>query len=93
MEIKIFHSFWSSLLYVLANGQTSEFGMFVIFILAVTFMGLLLGYRYSLYVQTKDFSPFLVWRASSTLILCFISLANELTLSILVVTALAISFW
>jgi hypothetical protein len=49
MEVKILHSFWSSLLYVASNYQKTEFGMFIVFIFAIIFKGALIGRRYSIW--------------------------------------------
>ena len=49
MEVKIFHSFWSSLLYIIANYQSSDFGMFIVFAFALIFLVTIIGRRYSIY--------------------------------------------
>ena len=38
-------------------------------------------------------SPFFVWRAVSTLLVCFVSLANEIVITLMVMVALCISLW
>ena len=72
----MWHSFWSSLLYIIANYKATEFSMFVVFLLGIMFVAGLIGRRYSIYKEDNDFSPFFVWRASATLIICFLSFAN-----------------
>ena len=93
MEVKVFHSFWSSLLYIVSNYQESQFAMFMIFIFAIIFLGALVGRRYSIWKETHDFSPFFVWRAASTLLVCFVAMANEIVISLLVVISLGVTLW
>ena len=93
MEVKILHSFWSSLLYIVSNYQKTSFGMYMIFIFATIFLGALIGRRYSIWKETKDFSPFFIWRALSTLLICFVAMANEIVISILVIVSLVIILW
>ena len=49
MEVKVFHSFWTSLLYIIANYRASEFGMYIVFILGIAFLSAIVGRRYSIY--------------------------------------------
>jgi len=93
MEVKILHSFWSSLLYVISNYQKNEFGMYMIFIFAIIFLGALIGRRYSIWKETQDFSPFFVWRMLSTFVICFVALANEIVISVLVIVSLIVTLW
>jgi hypothetical protein len=96
IEVKVLHSFWSALLFIVANYQATEFSIFVTFILAIVFLGGIIGRRYSIYKETGDFGPFFFWRAAATLTICFVAMANEVVVSVLVVLAMATTlceFW
>ena len=93
MEIKIFHSFWSSLLYIIVNYRATEFGMFIIFVLALCFLGGIIARRYSIWKDSKDLSPLFFWRAAGTLLICFVALANELIVSLLLLVGIGITMW
>jgi hypothetical protein len=76
VEVKILHSFWSALLFVVINYNATNFSVFVTFLFAFILFLAVLGRRYAAWVSEKDISPLFIWRLFSTLLICFISLAN-----------------
>lgn len=76
MEVKILHSFWSSLLFIIINYTVTNFSVFITFAFAFLLFSAMVARRYALWKETNDISPFFVWRALVTLLICFISLSN-----------------
>jgi hypothetical protein len=62
--------------------------MIAVFLLALCMVTALVARRYTLYVQTLDFSFLFVWRVVACLLICFIAMANQLTLALLVLSGL-----
>lgn len=63
--------------------------MIAVFLLALFMVSGLVARRYTLYTQTKDFSYLFVWRIVATLLVCFVAMANQLLLALLVLSGLA----
>lgn len=93
MEVKILHSFWSSLLFLIVNYNSSNYIIFITFCFACLFFIAVLGRRYTLWLDTKDVSPFFIWRMICTLLICFVSLANELLIGLIFVVSVVIVLW
>lgn len=93
MEVKILHSFWSSLLFLIVNYNSSNYIIFITFCFASLFFIAVLGRRYTLWLDTKDVSPFFIWRMICTLLICFVSLANELLIGLIFVVSVVIVLW
>jgi hypothetical protein len=93
MEVKILHSFWSSLLFIIVNLSSTNFSVFATFAFAFVIFLAVAARRYAILKETKDISPLFVWRTLATLLICFISLANELLITLIFCLAVGISLW
>jgi hypothetical protein len=88
MEVKILHSFWSALIFVVINYNMTNFSIFATFLFALLLFSAINGRRYSIWRETKDVSPLYLWRVVGTLLFCFVSLANELLITLIFCTSL-----
>lgn len=93
MEIKIFHSFWTALIYIIVNFRTAQFGMFLLFLLAVWMVAAVIGRSYKAWRDNDNWSPLIFWRCFATLLICLLSLANELLMSLLILVAMGVTLW
>jgi hypothetical protein len=93
MEVKILHSFWSSLLFIIVNFSSTNFSVFATFAFAFIIFLAVAARRYAIWKETKDISLLFVWRTLATLLICFISLANELLITLIFCLAVGISLW
>lgn len=62
--------------------------MIAVFLLALCMVAALVARRYTLYAQTQDFSFLFLWRVVATLLICFVAMANQLILTLLVISGL-----
>lgn len=93
MEVKIFHSFWTALLYIVVNYQTAQFDMFLLFVLAVWMVAAVIGRSYKAWKGNDNWSPLIFWRCFAPLLICLLSLANELIISLLILLAMSVTMW
>ena len=93
MQVKIMHSFWSSLIFVIINHNTTNFSVFITFAFAFLIFLAIIARRYAIWKDEKDISPFFFWRLAATLLICFISLSNELVISLIFCLAVGATIW
>jgi hypothetical protein len=90
MEVKVMHSVWSALLSVVANLYAADLPIFISLGVGCLCLG---GLSLRRVVVEGVLGPFWWWRMAATLLLVVLPLANELTLSLLLATALGVGIW
>jgi len=78
---------------VIVNYDKSDFSIFVTFAFAVIFLIIILIRRGIIWKEKDDISPFFIWRLSSTLVICFVAMANEIVITILLLLAFLTAVW
>lgn len=92
-QVKILHSFWSAVFYVIINYKATNFSVFVSFSFAILLFLAILSRRYIIWKQQNELSPFFLWRVVASLLICLISLANELLVAMIFVAAIVVAIW
>jgi hypothetical protein len=93
IEVKILHSFWSAIIYVIINYKAANISIFISFSFAIMSFLAILSRRYIFWKEDNEISPFFIWRLVSSLLISLLSLANELVVACIFTVALLIAIW
>lgn len=75
------------------NYNATNFSVFATFAFAFALFLGVIGRRYAIWKETQDYSPLFIWRLFGTLLICFISLANELLVSLVFCLSIISTIW